>query len=74
MYGVLCGSTIPTNSSIERIAGLWQLHQVKSIKATNEYFFGSNGLPAGVFSREMEFICRIQGQNDWSMQSAAMWI
>ena len=41
------------NASIERVAGLWRLHQVKSIKATNEYFFGSNGLPAGrFFSRD----------------------
>ena len=35
------------NSSIERIAGLWRLHQVKSIKSTNEFFFDSNGLPRG---------------------------
>ena len=35
------------NSSIERIAGLWRLHEVKSIKSTNEFFFDSNGLPKG---------------------------
>ena len=35
------------NSSIERIAGLWRLHQVKSIKSTDKFFFDSNGLPKG---------------------------
>ena len=34
-------------SSIERIAGLWRLHQVQSIKSTNEFVFDSNGLPKG---------------------------
>ena len=35
------------NSSVEKIADLWQLYRVKNIKSTNEIFFGSNGLPLG---------------------------
>ena len=34
------------NSSIEKMADLWRLHQVETVKSTKELFFGSNGLPS----------------------------
>lgn len=41
------------NSSIERVANHWRMHQVKIVASTNELFFGSDGLPCGrYYSRD----------------------
>ena len=52
------------NSSVEKIAGLWQLYRVKNIKSTNELFFGS----IGFITQMTEFICQSQEQSDWWMR------